>query len=100
MKRAGTEVTTTPLLQPQASTRHTSDVWEADTCPSLSKFIVDLTQGLGGPGSQHRDLSLSWKVLSLLALQTVRVRDLLGKWQGVPSAPFIPRASPNQTGLR
>lgn len=50
--------------------------------PKLSKFIVDLTQGLKGPGSQHRDLALSQKVLSLLALQTVRVRDLLGKWAG------------------
>lgn len=96
---AGTETTTPPceqvpahislsLQQPQASTRHTPIMhmrrprWRVDICPSLSKFTVDFTQGRKTPHSQHGDLPLSQKVLPLLAMQTVRLRALIGKRAG------------------
>lgn len=56
--------------------------WRVDICLSLSKFTVDFTQGRKAPHSQHRDLPLSQKVVPLLAMQTVRVRALMGKQAG------------------
>lgn len=48
-----------------------------------------MTQGLRDPDFQHQDLLLNQKVLSFLAVQTVRARDLQGRQVG--SALYISR---------